>query len=483
MQSKQKQNPQIKSNPTPILFNPDELRGVKRARLDELKRADLIHETEQKEKSARIFKAMPLPGGGYVHHDLNKKTMAAELKDVNYVNKMNRRQGRNQVSRSAGRERNSRPIRMEASDLFNFLEKPQQQQRGDMMTSLSSKNIDNHLQNNIAPDILKQKQEERKQTRMQMKMEKEAAATRTLQEEIDLLEKKLGKGKHKIIEAVDEAETVQPDFSLGLPPKPVFDSDNDDGGVFDEYLDAIDGVFKDKGKGDSDSDSEEYAAAEFEQLLAKKRQSKMNSMASNLSKHVDEGSNDDSSSINSSDISLSDYDSDNDEMQMKMQPLTIDTQPPLANSVLEQGPGSAVYRRQEKWIKNRDKKRLALVKEKEQKALEGFTGKPQIKTAKDSWEKAKAAHAMAAEKNKQAAELKELEKIAKEEADIRKATREIGGLKSQIRMKKKQRMKGVDLNQQVSERSERALMKMRIRATSKLTYSQFFGSLASPLIH
>ena len=40
-----------------------------------------------------------------------------------------------------------------------------------------------------------------------------------------------------------------------------------------------------------------------------------------------------------------------------------------------------------------------------------------------------------------------------------------------------------DVEQKVSEQSERALMKTRIRATTKLTFSQFFGSLASPLIH
>lgn len=52
-----------------------------------------------------------------------------------------------------------------------------------------------------------------------------------------------------------------------------------------------------------------------------------------------------------------------------------------------------VYRRQEKWLINVEKKREDARAKKEKMLLENFTGKPEITNAKESWEKAKAAHA------------------------------------------------------------------------------------------
>lgn len=54
-----------------------------------------------------------------------------------------------------------------------------------------------------------------------------------------------------------------------------------------------------------------------------------------------------------------------------------------------------VYRRQEEWLHNLELKRQIARSEKEKKALENFTGKPQLQSTKVSWQKAKIAYAEA----------------------------------------------------------------------------------------
>ena len=83
----------------------------------------------------------------------------------------------------------------------------------------------------------------------------------------------------------------------------------DGGGIFDDYLDAIDGGKKLLNNGDDDDDSSDDEIDEMEELLARKKQSKQehNVFLTGVDVAEDEeGESDveDSSSINSSDISL-----------------------------------------------------------------------------------------------------------------------------------------------------------------------------------
>ena len=137
-------------------------------------------------------------------------------------------------------------------------------------------------------------------------------------------------------------------------------------------------------------------------------------------------------SDSSSCSSASSVSSDEDEV------LKLVVDPPPAK-VESSGPSSEVYRRQEKWLAEKERKRTALVAEKEKKALEGFTGKPELGSAKESWARAKAAHNAVVEKARAMEDARLKEKEDKERAEARRKLREIDGLRAQVRYKKKLR--------------------------------------------
>jgi len=449
-------------------FDPDSLSGVRLHARDKQRMKEKIDEEEAEAQRLRLFKAMPLPGGGFVQNNLYAKTKAAEGKDVRIRGPAGKRKGKRLEVQSAGRTRGQ--VRMEASDLFMRQEQlqHQQQEQHRQQQQQQHHNQEQPMQTSLSESELQRKREERKRARREKKLEKEAQETMTLQQEINLLEEKLGKKKVARASSAGTAINISPvdEARKRMAPKhnPEDGRQNeDDDGAFDSYLDAIDGSGKlllgKGGRGDrqddNDDDSDtsssnggEGVVGDDELLAARSKGAKREVV------EVKEEEND-SDSINSSDISLTDSDDDDDDddddkksPDDSNKPVNLTISTSLTENGANAGPGSAVYRRQSDWIKKRDMKRAHLLKEKEDKKMEGFTGRPQISHAKESWERAKAAHRSAARREKEAEEARELEKRAKEEAEERKRLRELGGLKAQIRIKRKMRTQSIDKEKQ-----------------------------------
>ena len=153
---------------------------------------------------------------------------------------------------------------------------------------------------------------------------------------------------------------------------------------------------------------------------------------------------------------------------------------------IEQGPGSEVYRRQSTWLEEKNKKKQTMKEEKEKKAMEGITGKPDLGKAQESWKRTKMIHeqvskegalrarlvrlgrrspvalirsrrihsafvhtCMQALRKQKADEIrKEEARIMKEEADERRRLREIDGLRLQAKIKKRLRLSKIDKGKQ-----------------------------------
>ena len=291
---------------------------------------------------------------------------------------------------------------------------------------------------------IKKRKEERKQKRMQEKMARDQEGILTLQEEIERLEQKLGKGKFAAKK--EKTEHAEDDY----------DEDEE----VDDYLDAISGAGKmlkqqfgaggDSSDTDSDDGEEVSAEAEYnivcDQILTSQTSTSSSSQLiaakrpATFLTGTDIIDDDDSSSCSSA-SSVSSDESNGGPM------LTIKPPPPSKKEA-DAGPASEVYRRQEKWLAEKERKRKALIAEKEKKAMEGFTGKPEVGSAKESWARAKAAHNAELAKARAMEENKVKEKEGKERAEERRKQRELDGLRAQIRYKKKLRRMKVDKDKQ-----------------------------------
>eukprot|EP00518_Triparma_eleuthera_P015700 CAMPEP_0197555330 /NCGR_PEP_ID=MMETSP1320-20131121/13104_1 /TAXON_ID=91990 /ORGANISM="Bolidomonas sp., Strain RCC2347" /LENGTH=1008 /DNA_ID=CAMNT_0043116337 /DNA_START=42 /DNA_END=3065 /DNA_ORIENTATION=- len=376
-------------------FDPSTLEGVKRAKQAAEKREQDIQEAELVAAEKRKFKARPLPGGVQVQSNLHAKTEAAKAKE-----KRLRRGTRG----SAGRQRPSGPMRLDAAALFRQL---------DAGVDVRDEVEEVVAAPTLSADEIARRKEDRKQKRMKEKMARDQAGIASLQEEIAKLEEKLGKGK----------------FS-----KQVDKNDDDD----DDYLDAIDGageMLKRQYDGEQGSSTDSDDDDDEERLAP--RTNRPATFLTGMDIAEADGSDDDSSSCSSASSVSSGDDED----------LKLVVEPPPAK-VESSGPSSEVYRRQEKWLAEKERKRTALIAEKEKKALEGFTGKPELGSAKESWARAKAAHNAAVEKAKAMEDARVKEKEDKERAEARRKLREIDGLKAQVRYKKKLRRMKIDKDKQ-----------------------------------
>ncbi|GMH78758.1 hypothetical protein TL16_g07923 [Triparma laevis f. inornata] len=385
-------------------FDPNtQLEGVRRAKEAAEKREHDIEEAEHEAAEKRKFKARPLPGGVHVQSNIHAMTEAQKAREI--------KRGRGRKGSRGGRKPPG-PQRMDAADLFRKLD--------GFGGSIEQEFEEPKIELSVAE--IKKKQEERKQARqqkrMQEKMNRDQEGILTLQEEIERLELKLGKGKFANQEK-KEKEDVESEEE-------------------DDYLDAISGAGKmlkqQFGNGgdstDSDSDGEELVAAKRPATFL---------TGTNIADEYDDGDDDDDSSSCSSASSVSSDDSN---------PPLLTIKPPAPSKKDDSGPASEVYRRQEKWLAEKERKRKALIAEKEKKAMEGFTGKPEVGSAKESWARAKAAHERESQRAKMMEDAKLKEKGDKERADGRRKQREIDGLRAQVRYKKKLRRMNVDKDKQ-----------------------------------
>jgi len=390
-------------------FDPDtQLEGVRRAKEAAEKREHDIEEAEHEAAEKRNFKARPLPGGVQVQSNIHAMTEAQKAKEI-------KRGGR---GRKGSRGRNNKPPgpqRMDAADLFRRLD-------GGGAGFLEDFGADEHAAQEPTIELsaaeIKKRKEERKQKRMQEKMARDQEGILTLQEEIERLEQKLGKGK----------------FAAKKEKSEHAEDDDDEDEEVGDYLDAISGAGKMlKQQFGAGGDSSDTDSDDGEELIAAKR-------PATFLTGTDIIDDDDSSSCSSA-SSVSSDESDGGPM------LTIKPPPPSKKEA-DAGPASEVYRRQEKWLAEKERKRKALIAEKEKKAMEGFTGKPEVGSAKESWARAKAAHNAELAKARAMEENKVKEKEGKERAEERRKQRELDGLRAQIRYKKKLRRMKVDKDKQ-----------------------------------
>eukprot|EP00586_Coscinodiscus_wailesii_P006394 CAMPEP_0172490092 /NCGR_PEP_ID=MMETSP1066-20121228/20444_1 /TAXON_ID=671091 /ORGANISM="Coscinodiscus wailesii, Strain CCMP2513" /LENGTH=1100 /DNA_ID=CAMNT_0013258397 /DNA_START=750 /DNA_END=4052 /DNA_ORIENTATION=+ len=101
---------------------------------------------------------------------------------------------------------------------------------------------------------------------------------------------------------------------------------------------------------------------------------------------------------------------------------------------------SAVYRRQELWLEDREKKRKQARIQKEIETLESVTGQPQLASAKISWERAKEAHADAARREREEEERRIRDKQNKDDMARQQRMEEINAIQA-IAVKKKRAIK------------------------------------------
>ena len=280
--------------------------------------------------------------------NLHAKTEAIKAKE-----KGNRRRSKRDSRRS---QRPAGPMRLDAADLFRQMDGGGQFGGEEELVQVTS--------TTLSVEEIAKKRVERKQKRMKEKMARDQAGIASLQDEIAKLEEKLGKGN----------------FAKQAPQ-----DDNDD------YLDAINGageMFRRHYDGDKDQGSPSDTDDDEDFLAARTNKPATFLTGMNM---ANAGDSDDSSSCSSA-TSISSGDDDDEGLG-----LIID--PPSAK-MENFGPSSEVYRRQEKWLAEKERKRKTLIAEKEKKVLEGFTGKPELGSAKESWARAKAAHNAAVEKAK-----------------------------------------------------------------------------------
>ena len=377
-------------------FNPNEMRAAKRADLRKLKLDEEVAIAEEKARKLSSFKALPLPGGAEVKHDLFAPTVSFQSKHVGIelLAPKQVRFGELSSSRSLG-----------GFECFD---------RTSIATSRSS--IDNSF--NFAGN------EEDKERALQLRLAKRAKKRHLL----DSVNKTIAADGEYLDDDVSVAYSVHSQSHIDYVEDP---------SKLRQQIARLEAKLKRK-KSQRSATLNDIVDIDlntmFERLLSKDADQNARAIVDRL-KHQTCGRVVDGVLIN-------------------------DFQPQLVTKENrywdEQSTASVgvLYRRQNDWVKRREQKLLEARLRVEADEMNDITGKPEVAFAKDSWIKAKSAHDEALKKLAEDEARRQREKAEKERMENEAKLKEIEALQKQANSKLKAIRGDVNKEEQMKRLSQ-----------------------------
>ena len=396
-------------SPTTCVFDPGQMRGAQRSAVKAAKRAEKEAFSEAETRDKAVFKARPLPQGGWVRNDPYALTQAAIGKRV-----PPRDDEGDSTNEMAQHPNQKGPIRMEASVLLK------------KKVSDVGPNADAQIER-----CLTLGSKRRSQTDDGIANPKMIQSSMFNVEKLHVQEKKLIDAKKQLV-LFGDSNSIEGD-------KNDSDDERDTSSIDDElaiselhhYITRLEAKLKRK------QDLSRKTTTKIEEIDIPLLDSGSFSRGFGSSKYVLGEINKQSSGHNN-----------NNGVQVAQNDTFLSHDPvgellredPFSDGTSEEGcnhESESLYRRHERWVRARQSRLSEVQLQKEDEAMKDVTGRPQLESAKESWVKAKVAHEEAARRAKEDQERRLMEREVRERQFHEQKQKEMAEIQKQAANRKR----------------------------------------------